>query len=571
MSRALPFVLSAVVIATACQGGSVTPKPSASDVPTSPVRGGRLIEGTFADAKTFAPFLANDPASLTVSGLVYDSLFRVDAKTGEIKPNLGTWTVSADGLTYRWKIEPGAVWSDGRPVIGQDYLTGVKAVARSKKAVRVSSFQDIEGFDEYRTNVAQTVKGIMIDPADPKVFFVKFKRVFCPALTNAFGSAAGPLPTQIYAKYTGPDDSGPKIDDAPENMAPPVSSGPFAFRSWKPNDELMLARNDRYFRGTPYLDQYVLKVVGDVTSLAAQLRSGEINFGTIEPKDLDDIKKRETLRVYSYADLSYNYIGWSMRSAGAPALSDKRIRQALAYGLDMNAVVQQVLYGQGSRVFQHHIAASWASADPSMLNRYPYDPVQSGQLIRAAGFSLGADGYYAKDGKPLQLTIITNSGNKVRETLLQTAVDQYKIIGVKVTPRLVPFDNMVDILSSRSEDISGWIIGWKLSVEPDPYGIFHSNSIPDTAKRTTGYNFGAWTSAAADNAIDAARTPMSGDCSQATRKKSYEALNRLLNDEQPYDFGFAPTTLLVAPRDLRGLDPGTFSVYADIEKWWFAR
>ena len=129
MSRALPFVLSAVVIATACQGGSVTPKPSASDVPTSPVRGGRLIEGTFADAKTFAPFLANDPASLTVSGLVYDSLFRVDAKTGEIKPNLGTWTVSADGLTYRWKIEPGAVWSDGRPVIGQDYLTGVKAVA----------------------------------------------------------------------------------------------------------------------------------------------------------------------------------------------------------------------------------------------------------------------------------------------------------------------------------------------------------------------------------------------------------------------------------------------------------
>jgi peptide/nickel transport system substrate-binding protein len=569
--RSLSLLVLLVVVITACQSAGPVASPSPSAVAVEPIRGGRLVEGAFVDAKTFAPFLANDPASNTVSGLVYDSLFRVDAKTGEIKPNLGTWTVSADGRTYNWKIEPGAIWSDGSPITGQDYLTGVKAVARSKKAIRVASFQDIVGFDEYRSSLAQTITGITVDPADPKSFSVKFKRVFCPALTSAFGPAAGPLPTQVYGKYTGPDASGPKIDDAPENVAPPVASGPFAFKSWKPNDQIMLDRNDRYFRGTPYLDGYVLKIVGDVTTLAAQLRSGEINFGTIEPKDLDDIKKRETLRVYSYPDLSYNYIGWNVKSASTPALADKRIRQALAYGLDMSAVVQQVLYGQGSRVFEHHLAASWASADPSALNRYPYDPVQSGQLIRQAGYTLGADGYYQKDGKPLQLTIMTNSGNKVRETLLQTAIDQYKFIGVKVAPRLVPYDTMVDILSNRSEDVSAWIIGWKLSVEPDPYGIFHSSSIPDPAKKTTGYNFGAWSSAEADKAIDAARTPASADCTQATRKKSYEAFNRLLNDEQPYDFGFAPTTLLVTPSGLRGLDPGTFATYNDIEKWWLAR
>jgi peptide/nickel transport system substrate-binding protein len=571
MRRVLASLLVIAVAVTSCQAPVDRPQPSGSEPPLTPVRGGRLIEGAFADAKTFAPFLANDPSSLTVSGLVYDSLFRVDAKTGEIQPNLGTWTVSADGMTYRWKIEAGAVWSDGRPIIAQDYLTGVKAVARSKKAIRVASFQDIDGFDEYRNSTAQTIRGITIDSSDPKSFSVKLKRVFCPALTNAFGSAAGPLPTHVYAKYTGPDDRGPKIDEAPENAAPPVASGPFVFRSWKPNDQIMLDRNESYYRGAPYLDQYVLKIVGDVTTLAAQLKSGEINFGTIEPKDLDDIKKRDALRVYSFADLSYSYIGWNVKAPSAPALADKRVRQALAYGLDMNAVVQQVLYGQGSRVFQHHIAASWASADASVLNRYPYDPVQSGVLIRQAGYTLGADGYYQKDGKPLQLTIMTNSGNKVRETLLQTAIDQYRIIGVKVAPRLVPFDAMVEILASRSEDVSAWIIGWKLNVEPDPYGIFHSSSIPDAAKKTTGYNFGAWSSPEADKAIADARTPASGDCTQATRKKSYDTLNRLLNDQQPYAFGFAPTTLLVAPHDLRGLDPGTFATYGAIETWWFAR
>lgn len=571
MSRSLSFVLVIAITVTACQAGGDQPKPSASGAPATPVRGGRLVEGAFADAKTFAPFLANDPASLTVSGLVYDSLFRVDAKTGEIGPNLGTWTVSADGRTYNWRIEAGAVWSDGAPITGQDYLTGVKAVARSAKAIRVASFQDIVGFDEYRSALAPTIAGIVIDPADPKRFSVTFKRVFCPALTSAFGPAAGPLPTKIYGKYTGPDDSGPRIDDAPENLAPPVSSGPFLFKSWKPNDQIMLERNERFYRGAPYLDGYVLKVVGDVTSLAAQLRSGEINFGAIEPKDLDDIKKRDTLRVYSYAELSYSYIGWNLKSAGAPALADKKVRQALAYGLDMDAVVQQVLLGQGSRVFEHHIAASWASADPAALNRYRYDPVRSGQLIRQAGYALGADGYYQKDGKPLRLTMMTNSGNRVREALLQAAIDQYKLIGVKVVPRLVPFDAMVDILSNRREDVSAWIVGWKLNVEPDPYGIFHSSSIPDPVRKTSGYNFGAWSSPDADRAIEAARTPANGDCSQATRKKGYQTLNRLLNDEQPYAFGFAPTTLLVAPHELRGLDPGTFATYNDVEKWWLAR
>ena len=222
-------------VITACQQSALAPKPSATDAYQPPVRGGQVIEGAFADAKTFAPFLANDPSSLTVSGLVYESLFRVDAKTGEIKPDLGKWTISADGLVYRWKIEPGAVWSDGRAITGDDYLTGVKAVARSKKTVRAASFQDIEGFDEYRAGIASTIKGITVDPNDPKSFSVKFKRVFCPALTNAFGPAAGPLPTHVYGKYTGADDTG-KLDDAPENSAPAVTSGPFALKLWKPND-----------------------------------------------------------------------------------------------------------------------------------------------------------------------------------------------------------------------------------------------------------------------------------------------------------------------------------------------
>ncbi len=570
MRRSLTLLAAVLVVATACRSAPAPVRPSPTASSGTPVRGGRLIEGTFADAKTLMPMLASDAASQSVSGLIYDTLYRVNPKTGELSPNLATWTVSPDGTTYRWHIDPGATWSDGVPVTGADYLAGVEAVARSRRTLRAPAFEDIAGFTDYRTGKAQAIAGIVLDPADPKAFSVRFTRVFCPALTAAFGPAAGPIPAHVFGKYLAAG-QGAAIDDAPENNAPPVSSGPFVFKQWRHNDEIALERNERYFRGVPYLDGYVLKVVRDVTALTSQLKTGEINFGVIEPTDADDITKRDDLRIYTFQDLSYNYIGWNLRSASVPALADKRVRQALAYGLDMDAVIQRALLGYGVRVYQHHLAGSWAAADVAQLHRYPYDPKKAEALLSEAGFTVGPDGYFQRDGRTLDITVMTNSANRVRETMLQMAVEQYGRIGVKITPRPVTFDAMVTILGSRSEDVPAWIIGWKLNAEPDAYGIWDSSSIPDPQKRSTGYNFGAFSDPAADRALEAARTPPSGDCRQATRAGSYRELNRILNEAQPYNFAFSPITLLVAPRALRGLDPGTFGVYSRIEKWWFAR
>lgn len=570
MRRTVALVAALAVVASACQPppSVATPSPSVS---AAPVRGGRLVEGTFADARTLMPMLANDPVSQAASALVYDTLYRVNARTGELLPNLGTWLVSADGLTYTWHIAPDAVWSDGVPITGRDYLTGVQAVARSAKTLRASGFEDIVGFAAYRDRTADTITGIAVDPVDPKTFTVRFTRVFCPALASAFGPAAGPLPTHVFAKYLAPG-KGAAIDDAVENTAPPVSSGPFRFSRWKRNDELVLDRNGAYFRGPPYLDGYVLKVVRDVTAMASQLRTGEINLGVIEPKDAEDMKKRDDLRIYTFQDLSYDYIGWNLRSSSVPALADKRVRQALAYGLDVDTVIQQALLGYGVRVYQHHLAQSWAAADVSQLQRYPYDPKRASDLLAEAGFTMGPDGYVRRDGRTLAITMMTNTGSKVRETMLRLAAEQYRRIGVKIIPELLSFDALFQTLSTRSRDVPAWITGWRLSPEPDAYPIWDTASIPDPAKRTTGYNFGAFSDPAADRALEASRTPTaSRDCTQRARAAGYQTLNRILNDAQPYLFAFSPITLLVAPRALHGLDPGTFGVYAHIERWWLAK
>ncbi len=567
-SRLLAFVGAIVLTAAACGPNATTPPASGSGSPSASAaveKGGRIIEGSFSDIKTMDPILVADTASDAVTSKIYDSLVQADPKNGEPKPRMATFDQSKDGLTYTFTINDKANWSDGKPVIAEDYLTAKKLVAKSKLTVRKSNFQDIVGWKDYVDGKASTISGIQIDPSDPKKFTVKLTKVSCDAI---FQISLYVLPTQVFGKYA-TDTSKDEIDRAPENTAPPVASGPFKFKEWKQGDQVVLTRNDTYWNGAPNVDEYVFKVVADSTVLAAQLKTGEINFGAIEPKDLADIQAQEGLKVATVPQLGYTYIGWKVDSTNVPALGDKRVRQALAYGLNMKDVIQAVLFGQGQIHVAHHVPVQWAYPDPTTLEPYAFDPKKAEDLLQQAGYKKNAGGIYEKDGKPISFTIVTNQGNKTRETLAQVAAEQYKKIGVDAKVSLQQFSTMVSKLESGDPSIDAWIIGWSLGSSVDPYAIWDSSQIPDPATKKTGFDFGGYKNADVDKAIDQARNPSNGDCSIATRKKAYATFNKILNEDQPYNFGFVPNDLYVTPKTLQNFDPGSFSATYNIEKWWF--
>ncbi|MDE3113815.1 MAG: hypothetical protein KGN00_01480 [Chloroflexota bacterium] len=570
--RSLAFVTAIALLATACGPSSTTPPASGSAAASAsaagPVqKGGRIIEGSFSDIKTMDPILVSDTSSDYVTSKIYDSLIQADPKTGEPKPRMATFDQSKDGLTYTFTINDKANWSDGKPVIGDDYLTAKKLVAKSKLTVRKSNFKDIKGWQDYVDGKANTISGIQIDKADPKKFTVTLTKVSCDAI---FQISSYVMPTQVFGKYA-TDTSKDEIDKAPENSAPPVADGPFKFSQWKQGDQVVLDRNDTYWNGAPNVDQYVFKVVADSTVLAAQLKTGEINFGAIEPKDLADVQAQEGLRVTKVPQLGYTYIGWKTDSTTVPALGDKRVRQALAYGLNMKDVIQAVLFGEGQAHVTHFVPVQWAYPDPSTLNQYPYDTQKAESLLQQAGYKKNANGIYEKDGKPISFTIHTNQGNKTRETLAQVASEQYKKIGVDAKVSLDQFQAMVDKLSAGDPSMDAWIIGWSLGTSVDPYAIWDSTQIPDPAKKTTGFDFGGYKNADVDKAIDEGRNPSNGDCSIAARKKQYETFSKILNDDQPYNFGFVPNSLYVTPKGLQNFDPGAFSQTYNINQWWIKK
>jgi len=558
----LRAVLLAVLVASCAPAPQAEP---ARPTEVAPVPGGRVVQATFFDAQTLQPFLATDATSLQVTGLIYAPLLRPDPVSGELRPHLGTWSVSADARTVTWDIDPQAAWSDGTPITGDDFATLAKAVARSKRTTRTSAFQMIEGFAEYRGGKATSIAGIAVAG---RHFTVRFTSVFCPSLYAVFGVA--PIPAHVFARYLGDAPDKSTIDDAAENLAPTIASGPFRLESWKKGERLDLARNERYFLGAPLLDGISFKITTDASAFAALSRDAELSLASIEPKDADAAARRG-LAVRAYPAASYTALAWNLRT-GAPALRDVRVRQALAYAIDVDGFIQSTLFGRGRRAQQHHLDGTWPAAPASALTRYVHDPSTAESLLQQAGFARGADGIFAKDGRPLSLVLYTNAGNKARETFLQMTVEQLQRLGVKAEARLDQLDALLERLGTGSAQGDGWLVSWAMSPEPDPYGLWHSSQIPDPAKRTAGLNVGGFSSPDVDRAIEAARAPQQATgCDQPARVQQYEAMNKQLNIQQPYLFAFVPEALLATPPALHGLRPGAFSLYADVERWWLQK
>src|SRR5256885_1505317 len=262
----LAVIATVALVGTACGAGQQTGGGGTSAPEEKPVAGGRVIYGDAADIQRLNPATSNDATSSRVSAKIYDSLIIPDYKTGEIKPWLGSWTVSSDGLTYTWTIDAKANWSDGKPIIGNDFLTRVKMQGRSK-----------------------------------------------------------------------------------------------------------VTKNENYWKGAPYLDEWVQKVVADSTVLAAQLKTGELTAGLVQPSDVADLSKADNLKLYKWANNGYTYIGWRTNNSNVAFLGDKRIRQALMYGINTEEIVKAVYFGEGTKQLAHHPPAAWASAPSNTLNAYAYD------------------------------------------------------------------------------------------------------------------------------------------------------------------------------------------------------
>jgi len=554
---------TAAVLAAQPTNVAAVPVPSLAGGST-PKSGGRAVVGELGDVKTLNPVLVADPISDVVTSRMYASLLNIDSRTGEVEPNLAdNYELGQDGKSIVFELRDGLKFSDGSPLTGDDFKFSVMATLRSQKSVHKGAVEQILGAREFEDGSSDDIVGIT---GDGNKLIVQLTNAFCPALTQL--GTLPIIPKSVFGKYIDPTDTSKNLDDAPENTAPPVTSGAFAFKEWAQNDHVTLARNDNFWQKAN-LDEWVHKSYSNQDALKSALINGEIDIAQLDVKDLQDVQSTSSLQVFKYLNLAYTYIAWNQLRGGKEFLQDKSVRQALAYGLNTQDVIDKAVSGEGVKMVGQIPPTSWAY-DASVLNTYDYSPAKAEQLLQDAGWSKGDDGVYAKDGTRLAFSIVTNSGNPLRDALVQAAADQYRQIGIEVEPKTEAFDALVQRFTKSKDPVYGdqggrdfdaIVLGWSLNSDPDMYSIFDSNATHPGENNAIQYK-----NADLDKAIDDSRT----HCAPADRKDALTRANQILNDEQPYNFGFASNVLLGVNRRIQGITPGPYAHLGQArpETWW---
>jgi peptide/nickel transport system substrate-binding protein len=532
----MAFLAGGLEFLEACGGGS-------TQTSQTPKKGGHVIEGNFSDIRTLNSMLSSDTASNQVIGLMFDGLLNYK-KNGDLVPALASDLpkTSSDGLTYTFKLRDNLKFSDGHPLTADDVVFTYQ-LAYDPKYKAVSSPR--------RGDLSKYIASVTAQ--DPKTVVIQTTQVFAPFLANH--ALYGILPKHVLG------DLDPKaVNTADFNTAPSVTNGAFKFVKWEKGQQVTLARNDNYWNGPAYLDSYVYKVLPDSVAVTNQLKTGEIDIGPVDPGQFDAIKTATNVVTSEFPVPTFTFYAYNLDPAklGGQLFGDKAVRQALLYALNRQQIVTAIFFGHGSVANSVEPPTSWAYKDkPQVL--YSFDKAKAESLLDGAGWAKGADGIRAKGGQKLKFEMITNAGNKQRESMLTVMQQSWKDIGVDATPKLIQFPQLVSqIVSIRTFDV--FLVGFNWGADPDVSPLYHSrNAAPG------GFNGADFKNDQADTLLDQALNTLD----RSKRKDLYGQFQDLMSDQEPSPVILFNSGIYGVNTRVQGTDFGPFNQFA--QRPWNAK
>jgi peptide/nickel transport system substrate-binding protein len=538
------------------------PRAAAQD----PVPGGRLVQGLEAEFQSLNPILAFDAFSEIVWSNFYLRLLEPDPETGVASPGLAeTVETSADGKTVTFTLREGLVWSDGEPFTGEDYQYTVEAIARSEQSFRKQLVMDIVGAREYAAGQTDSISGLAVGNGG-RTITVELNQAMCAAVDNLGTGMGGILPKHHFITEwdNRTTDTSGNIDNSAFNLAPPASMGPFVFNEFRPGVDVAMTRNDRYYRGAPLLEEHIVKIYADASAVKAALLSGELSFARVAAADVEEIQQSDRPLNFLHQDGvdDYNFIGWNTQSAEAPWLGSKEVRQALMYGLNRQALVEQIHHGFAQVVFSP-ITPPWWAYGGADLNPYEYDPERAAELLDLAGSTMGDNGVRLwTDGQPMRMQLNAVAGARALGPVVEIAQQQYGELGIAIEPNLMSFPAFVEAASPLNDALQGTVFGFT----PDPevaYNIWHSS-----AQGEGGLNFVHYENEVVDEALEAAR--FGPDCSPEARKEAFTTFNQQVNEDVPYTFLFLRDLIYFSDESLQNFRVNRFNTALlwNVEQWW---
>lgn len=400
MSRRATLALGAALVAA---GGADLPARAAA-----PKRGGTLVIGGALSLRHFNGAIQSGSATALPSSQIFASPLRFDSNWNPEPYLAKSWSVSEDGLAVTLNLVTDAVFHDGQPVTSADVAFSVDIIQKNHP---------------FKTMLEPVER---VDTPDPHTAILRLKHPH-PALILAMSPALMPiLPKHVYG-------DGQDIQTHPANLRP-IGSGPYRFAEYKPGDFWALERFDRFFiPGRPALDRIVCRIISDYSVVTLGLERGELHM-TPFLAGVRDIARAERAPNLTVTPKGYDGIGaltWLAFNTQRPPFDDPRVRQAVAYAADRDAIVRRILGGKAKPSFGPLVSTSPFSAPD--VEKYALDLDKANALLDAAGHRRGAD------GTRFALTIDSPAGQpELGRNLAEFLRVQLRKVGIAAEVRLAP-------------------------------------------------------------------------------------------------------------------------------------
>lgn len=412
-----------------------------SGASAGPAGGGTLRVAIVSDA-TMNPFtFPQQIATQFVASTVFGKMTR--SRPGDMAPVgdlAASWVPADDARVWVFKIKRGAKWHDGRPFTAEDVKftlenivnPNVRALYRS--ALR--GLRRVDVIDEYTAR---------IEFADP-----------VPSLPVILGWWIVPMAPKHLLE-------GKDLNDLSAFAEAPVGTGPFKYKEAVKGSHILVEANPDYHYGAPKLRSVVFKVLPDINTVMAQLRAGELDLAQIEAIHRDTLANVPHLTFRITEQPSVFFI--ALNNTRFP-FNDKRVRQAMMYGLNRAAIISQIYKGTAA-IASSPYPRSFGSYFDKSIKPYPFDVNRAKALLTEAGFRPGPDGILQREGRPLAFDLMVDRGNPVREQIALYAQQSWKQLGANVRVTAEEWSVFVrrgNLLPGDYDARTGWRI---TSLDPD--------------------------------------------------------------------------------------------------------
>ncbi|WP_246521558.1 ABC transporter substrate-binding protein [Ornithinibacillus massiliensis] len=548
-----------------------------NNIPIEPIPGGSITGAIYsAPAGMFNPIFHDDPYEANILSFTHESLVSQNERLEYVPQLAKSWELNDNQTELTLHLQEGVKWHDGEEFTASDVVFTYQAIADpdyiNAGGIRTAFVKPLLGYDEYVNGETDELKGVVAKGN----YIVTFK--FADPIINPLYFASSPIiPEHIFKDIPIDDMPNAEASLLPGNV---IGTGPFQLADMVEGEEYTLKRHDEYWQGTPYLEQIVWRVVAKPV-IASLLENGEIDFignpDGISPTDYETINKLENIGIIEQPDFGYELLGFKHHHQTEEdvekgvlnpdnwqpnkKLSDPKVRQAIAYGIDREKLINELLNGHGELLNSPIAKQSWAY-DESVTESYTFDLEKAKDILQSLGYvDTNDDGFREDpDGNAWVLNFDYPTGNKIREQTAPLIVQMLEDIGIKVELRKPKeMFTLIQELTNDNNDLDLYLLGWNLtSSDPDPSSFWETMA---------SYNFSRWNNPESDELLNQARkTPEA--FSQDYRASIYRKWQKLYSEDLPAFILYAQNSLWAYNNRLQGVQPIPFSMYNNTHLWW---